>query len=711
MVTLVNKLQLARSMPLTCAETGHVLLFDKKSPKSRAYVVNRARVSAMLHGLCHGVQARAAEGGFVHGGRNLEAEEPGAPVVMDGLIPTRTFHGRLYERYDGPDHEDGSRLHGRWFLRGGTPNRYYRDVRIDADRLQSLPEEGEPEALVQVELDGGIAEHTDLGPAAAQHELESEGGGLRAAGGGGGAAQVHGGGAAGDHGGGGDAGGGSSSGATVAAGGERKTPDETTATRSVIISIDEADLGAGIEARLTKLLTAVLGDAAAAKAAVAAKAVAAAPKPRHDWQPTSWRDVEGFFAMMKPNLFHDGRGDFTCRSRMAVALSAKGGGAALAEFAEHANWASDGRVAADPTLNLFLYNEILKATAAGQRRFLYMNKCAAFPQGADTLQELAAKYVAGDHSALNRIIQVGGNCVNTGPWWKERNADVTAIAEFRQVPSTHALAPGEPALPHSMAERKARLVKGHPAFKSNVEDVHRPVADLPAYFWTGSLPDNHLPGLMRLLRQHIEISRGAEAATLFDDDPQFRRRVMLDSQHVVTAYFDARQINYFNSVLVSVLQLDDAWWRYEGADGRGAIHTHLLGWSSRHARKVREALASSDDPSEQGLALYEWLQTSRADEPECLEKNSGAVSPLFFSKHPAGHPNVCEAKAIAMSRSSATSPSTPRRGTCRRTTSPSSSASCSTPWTARARCRSLSKRCSCASCGARTCPCPSRRCM
>eukprot|EP00900_Chrysochromulina_parva_P002524 jgi/Chrpa1/12272/Chrysochromulina_OHIO_Genome00023067-RA len=323
---------LARSMPLTCAETGHVLLFDKKSPKSRAYVVNRARVSAMLHGLCHGVQARAAEGGFVHGGRDLEAEEPGAPVVMDGLIPTRTFDGRLYERYDGPDHEDGARLHGRWFLRGGTPNRYYRDVRIDADRLQSLPEEGEPEALVQVELDGGIAEHTDL------------------------------------------------------------------------------------------------------------------------------------------------------------------------------------------------------------------------------------------------------------------------------------------------------------AFKSNVEDVHRPVADLPAYFWTGSLPDNHLPGLMRLLRQHIEISRGAEAATLFDDDPQFRRRVMLDSQHVVTAYFDARQINYFNSVLVSVLQLDDAWWRYEGADGRGAIHTHLLGWSSRHARKVREALASSDDPSEQGLALYEWLQTSRADEPDTAGNMSSHDLTVIFGQ-------------------------------------------------------------------------------
>ena len=641
-VTLVNKLQLARAMPLTCAETGHVLLFDKKSPKSRAYVVNRARVSAMLHGLCHGVQARAAEGGFVHGGRDLDSEEPGAPVAMDGLIPTRTFDGRLFERYDGPDHEDGARLHGRWFLSGGTPNRYYRDVRIDADRLQSLPEEGEPESLVQVELDGGIAEHTDLGPAAAQHELDSEGGGLRAAGGGGGgvvvgAARVHGGGAAGDHGGGGDAGGGSSSGATVAAGGERKTLDETTATRSVIISIDEADLGAGIEARLTKLLTAVLGDAAAAKAALAAKAVAAAPKPRHDWQPTSWRDVEGFFAMMKPNLFHDGHGDFTCRSRMAVALSAKGGGAALSEFAEHANWASDGRVAADPTLNLFLYNEILKATAAGQRRFLYMNKCAAFPQGADTLQELAAKYVAGDHSALNRIIQVGGNCVNTGPWWKERNADVTSIAEFRQVPSTHALAPGEPALPHSMAERKARLVKGHPAFKSNVEDVHRPVADLPAYFWTGSLPDNHLPGLMRLLRQHVERSRGAADASRFDADAQFRRRVMLDSQHIVTAYFDARQINYFNSVLVSVLQLDDAWWRYEGADGRGAIHTHLLGWSSRHARKVREALASSDDPAEQGLALYEWLQTSRADEPDAAVdgERSGAVSPLFFLRSPA----------------------------------------------------------------------------
>jgi hypothetical protein len=47
------------------------------------------------------------------------------------------------------------------------------------------------------------------------------------------------------------------------------------------------------------------------------------------------------------------------------------------------------------------------------------------------------------------------------------------------------------------------------------------------------------------------------------------------------------------------------------------------------------------------LALPVQILLCRADEPDAAVdgERSGAVSPLFFSKHPAGHPAVCEAKA------------------------------------------------------------------
>jgi hypothetical protein len=39
-----------------------------------------------------------------------------------------------------------------------------------------------------------------------------------------------------------------------------------------------------------------------------------------------------------------------------------------------------------------------------------------------------------------------------------------------------------------------------------------------------------------------------------------------------------------------ILQYDDIWWRYEFAKSRGAIHSHAVVSSTRHADKIKEAL-------------------------------------------------------------------------------------------------------------------------
>ena len=167
------------------------------------------------------------------------------------------------------------------------------------------------------------------------------------------------------------------------------------------------------------------------------------------------------------------------------------------------------------------------------------------------MEQLAEKVLAGDHSASNRIISVAGrNLDNSAPFWKAQMGNVRRFGEFRQV-----------------------AMRG----------------DIAAYFVTGSIAELHLTALRRLLKVHVRDNLGPVALELFMSDFQYRRKIINQNLHIVAAYFDARTCNYFNSVLVVLHQLDDAWWRYEGAESRGAIHFHMVGHSAKHHLKVVQA--------------------------------------------------------------------------------------------------------------------------
>ena len=75
------------------------------------------------------------------------------------------------------------------------------------------------------------------------------------------------------------------------------------------------------------------------------------------------------------------------------------------------------------------------------------------------------------------------------------------------------------------------------------------------------------------------------------------------------------------------LQYDDIWWRYECAKSRGAIHSHAVVSSTRHADKIKEALDGENSADQ----LWKWLQTTELDSPE-----DNVYSPGFVSMHPAG---------------------------------------------------------------------------
>ncbi|MEO0687625.1 MAG: hypothetical protein AAFY76_21895, partial [Cyanobacteria bacterium J06649_11] len=65
----------------------------------------------------------------------------------------------------------------------------------------------------------------------------------------------------------------------------------------------------------------------------------------------------------------------------------------------------------------------------------------------------------------------------------------------------------------------------------------------------------------------------------FLSDAHFRHQVILQNQHIVTSYFNARHLNYKDTVFKNIFQYEDDWSMYEIAKSRGAIHSHALYFS------------------------------------------------------------------------------------------------------------------------------------
>ena len=81
-------------------------------------------------------------------------------------------------------------------------------------------------------------------------------------------------------------------------------------------------------------------------------------------------------------------------------------------------------------------------------------------------------------------------------------------------------------------------------------------------------------------------------------DSKYRHQVLLENQHIVTSYFDARLINYENTFLKEGLQYNDSWNRYEFAKSRGQIHSHSLYFSKAHYQILKSILGKNYDNSE-----------------------------------------------------------------------------------------------------------------
>ena len=190
---------------------------------------------------------------------------------------------------------------------------------------------------------------------------------------------------------------------------------------------------------------------------------------------------------------------------------------------------------------------------------------------------------------------MGANLPNTDPYWMNRRQELEAFTFYRR----------------------------------------KEVGDLPAYFHTNSMAEIHWIPLIKLLSKYIASTESKNACDIeneFLSNPQLLRRAVLSNLHIATSYFDARTKNYYNTVCKSLFQVDDYFFRYEFAKGRGQIHSHGILFSKEHAKKVEDALDHSNESltnEDRAKRLQQWLQTDS-------ENSDTVFSPGFVSLHPAG---------------------------------------------------------------------------
>ena len=544
--------KIAATLPLLAQQLGIVLL-KRRTARGllRAYSVRRQRVQNALLGLVYGpnedalVPDEAAYGAY-----------RGLPCWLSASAHQQ-LHLRdpkgaeMYGLFSGPNRAaDGvkDRCAGRYYLHGYAPNRFYADVVVSWPRLLQLPDNGPMPQLPTIYVEENDPDQDesppeDRGPASGQVAASEVGGdenGLSDN------EDVD------------DGNDGSQTDVLNAQGGdggqEEDAADESGADMPTISGVVCASEPREVEREIFAKVCALVGGEAAARAAMQAGQVGVA-----GWAPLAGERLkematEGFFTMLAPQIFVEGSCDITIKTCRVPKLN---------DWLEHIYWAGDGRVAASPLLKFGLLNLKLRTDALSQGRYLVAQQLTDAHLG---IAGLAANLAQDDTSVPRKILQHGGQLVNTDPFWKERKRELDALHVWRKYD----------------------------------------FGDLPPYFHTLSMAELHWLEIERVLCLYLRTSRpgpaGVEAAERLQSEGAFKRQTLLECGHVVTNLFDARTVNYYATVAKELFQVDDVWWRYEFAKSRGAIHAHALLSSYLHSCRLRAAMEEGIATGEQELA-------------------------------------------------------------------------------------------------------------
>ncbi|XP_066930062.1 uncharacterized protein [Clytia hemisphaerica] len=234
--------------------------------------------------------------------------------------------------------------------------------------------------------------------------------------------------------------------------------------------------------------------------------VASADWDHNRQDPIKELKTPGYFTMVAPDIFINGTCDVTCNKVVSMHLN---------EWVEHIYYVGEDRVPNHPFLRFLLLNLKQRQKALDQGSFLVAQQ---LNDAHLTIEELRENLENDDQSVPRKIIKMGANIVNTHPYWMERKKELEAMMYYRR----------------------------------------KEVGDLPAYFHTNSMAENHWRPLALLLSKYKAENSCVDQEAFYQqllEDKRLLRKTVLENQHITTHYFAARTINYYNTVMRTLCNL------------------------------------------------------------------------------------------------------------------------------------------------------------
>ena len=279
---------------------------------------------------------------------------------------------------------------------------------------------------------------------------------------------------------------------------------------------------------------------------------------------------EGFFTMAYPHIFVNGSCDITIKKIRSIDYL---------QWVEHIYFTTDNRVAAHPFVKFQLVNIGLKKRALNQGSYLVSLQ---LKEALLTVDELKENLNNDDDSVPRKIISFAGSLPNTGPYWRERKKELDSLHFF--------------------------LIKEYQV--------------MPTYFDTSSSAEHHWTPLRQLLiKYYAAVTKPSEGDIfmLFFTDSAFKHKLLQQNSHIVTGYFNARHINFQNTVLEELFDFQEFWGHSEFAKSRGQIHDQNEFFSKKQYEKIKNIMDNRTMTNiEKTDMLEKWFQTDSQNEEFCI---------------------------------------------------------------------------------------------
>lgn len=576
-----SSFRIANALPWLPEEIEVLIVYqqpkDKVSLNEKAkkmYSVRRHMLEKALNGLLYGVP----KGGYASPPNNNYA----------------------YEKYIYRDHQDGTKLHGRYFMVGHSPNPAYWNIEIQAPRLQAYNQLASVPQGLCIVCAQGQPNHVNSGQ---EHDVNDN----------------------------------------------DMFPEQNYSAHQLATHLDAA-LRNGYVSQLDDVVTIIgreddestkhliyqtlvqsVGEEAAKQFSLSGHGICVAKLDSnlpHAQILNPWQ-TEGFWSGLAPRVFSGGGGDITLSTESALPSHSR---LQTSLYFEHLIWANTNRFVQHPLLPILAARMLMQEQSQRQAAFGIRQMLGAPKLTEDEIRE---RMESGDETIFNLLFALQGNVTNTAGYWTKFNKEVKAgLLDVAYIEQSNM-----DALPPTLIFNSQSCAEyWWPNLKKLLCELNNRV-EFPLDMDLEPSTDDDAPKQEILMYSAL-------------------RRF----PHIVGAYFDCRTANFHNTV-GRALGIDDVWLRYEFGSSKGHLHSHAVGVSSsmscmvNRAREDAEAELNSNSLMDEHYSqkfnehfaqtVYQGLHGSRYDGVGCQTDDDGYQSWHWQSRHSSSYYDDVQSKWVS----------------------------------------------------------------